>query len=66
MHRNNAGNLRNEFLDIIFGRSAQLKSALLGDLISAAAPAVDDFSKFETPVVETAAGVACSSAGEED
>jgi para-nitrobenzyl esterase len=67
MHRNNAGNPRNEFPNINFGRRALVKSTLLGGgaaaagalfggLLTATARAIDDSSKFETPVVETTAG----------
>jgi len=66
MHRKDSSNPQN-LNNLNFGRRALMKSTLLGGgaaaagaflggLIPAAALAVDDSAKFETPVVETTAG----------
>ncbi len=66
MHHDDSGNARN-WNNVNFGRRTLIKStllgggaaaasALLGGLLPAAALAIDDSSKFVTPVVETTAG----------
>src|SRR6266853_3070252 len=67
MNPNNSGNPRNDFLNVNVSRRALLKSSLLGSgaaaasalfggLIPAAALGEDVSSKYQGPVVETAAG----------